>query len=457
MSNAQENQRRLVNVKTFGATGDGVTDDTAAINAAIAAFDQNVDTVTGGVLFFPRGRYMISSPIVLDTAHVDNLSSLTLVGEGLHNTVIQAKTGFSGSALVSLTDQVYCGLRDLHLLGSGNVANGVRVSGGSHHTFKRVFAQSCTSAGFYFTDNFMVSMEGCRAKSCVTGFVFDGYHTSFSVRNCYALNNTSAGFGVRNMSYSEFSACASDTNQYGYFISNVAGVTFTACGAEAAARSGFYFYASAARDATDLIDGNRCTLTRCFATDCDTGALGYGSVYSEQADTSVIDVRVEDFYEYAVTGSVSVATNAVATTHNLRLERGKFVNKTLGVGLTGRAAEVVRVDAKSVTGANTVLLNLASVFGSTAQYSGLLHIVAGNARYSTDAATNVAAYLVMVTKSTGGSAATVVSSNGLTAGGSASHPSFTFTLDTTNNELEVSPVASTSGTFYFYITKLGGI
>jgi hypothetical protein len=63
----------------------------------------------------------------------------------------------------------------------------------------------------------------------------------------------------------------------------------------------------------------------------------------------------------------------------------------------------------------------------------------------------------MVTKSTGGSAATVVSSNGLTAGGSASHPSFTFTLDTTNNELEVSPVASTSGTFYFYITKLGGL
>ena len=44
-----------VNVKAFGAQGDGVTDDTAAIAAAIGAIP-----TTGGQLFFPPGKYITS-------------------------------------------------------------------------------------------------------------------------------------------------------------------------------------------------------------------------------------------------------------------------------------------------------------------------------------------------------------------------------------------------------------
>ena len=47
------------NVKTFGAVGDGVTDDTAAITAAIAA----IASANGGLLYFPPGIYLISSQI----------------------------------------------------------------------------------------------------------------------------------------------------------------------------------------------------------------------------------------------------------------------------------------------------------------------------------------------------------------------------------------------------------
>jgi hypothetical protein len=46
----------LVSVKSYGATGDGVTDDTAAIQAAI---DANKS------VFFPAGTYKISTPIIL--------------------------------------------------------------------------------------------------------------------------------------------------------------------------------------------------------------------------------------------------------------------------------------------------------------------------------------------------------------------------------------------------------
>lgn len=49
-------------VKYFGAKGDGVTDDSDAIDAAIAAIGY-----TGATLFFPPGVYSVSRPIIFDT------------------------------------------------------------------------------------------------------------------------------------------------------------------------------------------------------------------------------------------------------------------------------------------------------------------------------------------------------------------------------------------------------
>lgn len=49
----------VINVKDFGAVGDGVTDDTTAITAAHTAM------VSGGALYFPSGTYKVSSAITL--------------------------------------------------------------------------------------------------------------------------------------------------------------------------------------------------------------------------------------------------------------------------------------------------------------------------------------------------------------------------------------------------------
>lgn len=52
------------NVKDFGAKGDGVTDDTAAINAAITAGNRcgggscASSTTTPAVVYFPSGTYL---------------------------------------------------------------------------------------------------------------------------------------------------------------------------------------------------------------------------------------------------------------------------------------------------------------------------------------------------------------------------------------------------------------
>lgn len=60
--------RETVSVTRFGAVGDGVTDDTAAIQAAISSL-----VSTGGTVYFPTGRYVITSQINVQSTRPINL------------------------------------------------------------------------------------------------------------------------------------------------------------------------------------------------------------------------------------------------------------------------------------------------------------------------------------------------------------------------------------------------
>lgn len=76
--NVEERLAQYVSVKDFGAIGDGVADDTTAIQNA-------VDECPGKILFFPEGTYNLSDTITINT-------QLTLIGDTQGNTVIQKTT-----------------------------------------------------------------------------------------------------------------------------------------------------------------------------------------------------------------------------------------------------------------------------------------------------------------------------------------------------------------------------
>jgi len=70
----------VFNVKFYGATGNGTTDDITAINTALTAAD-------GKALYFPAGTYVISAPI---TAAVDNVR---IYGDGPRASIIYLEDG----------------------------------------------------------------------------------------------------------------------------------------------------------------------------------------------------------------------------------------------------------------------------------------------------------------------------------------------------------------------------
>lgn len=94
------------NVRDYGAKGDGVTDDTAAINLAIA--DGNrcganclSSTVKGALVYFPGGTYLVSGSIV-------SMYNTQLVGNPNDVPVLRAAASFIGLGVIS-SDQYIAG------------------------------------------------------------------------------------------------------------------------------------------------------------------------------------------------------------------------------------------------------------------------------------------------------------------------------------------------------------
>ena len=83
-----------ISVKDFGAIGDGIADDTAAINAAINYF-QLPTSERGGEIYFPVGKYRVTSTIEVYNARglrftgsMGSVNSSPLIADGVNSSFI---------------------------------------------------------------------------------------------------------------------------------------------------------------------------------------------------------------------------------------------------------------------------------------------------------------------------------------------------------------------------------
>jgi hypothetical protein len=113
VTNVEEKLAQTVSIKDFGAIGDGVTNDTTAIqNAVNSAYSSGVD------LYIPAGTYLITSTITLAN------NSLTMYGEGW-SSVIKKNAGVDGIVITGN----YCVLRDFTVDGNSQNNSGVGIKG----------------------------------------------------------------------------------------------------------------------------------------------------------------------------------------------------------------------------------------------------------------------------------------------------------------------------------------
>ena len=87
-------QEGMIDVRRYGASGDGVTDDTEAIRAALAAAES-----VGGSVFIPRGTYLITSQLTI-TARI------TLRGDGESSILLFDVAGASEYIRADLVDGI---------------------------------------------------------------------------------------------------------------------------------------------------------------------------------------------------------------------------------------------------------------------------------------------------------------------------------------------------------------
>lgn len=159
------------NVKAFGAKGDGSTDDSAAINAAIASL-----STTGGTVVFPPARYAVASTINL-------LSGVRLAGGGTGQLGTPETsinwTGASGGTVVSaipaasFTFIAGTGISGLAIHGHGVASYGLYIIAAVNSEFKDFLIAGANVAQLYINETNAAGGAGSTAFNRFCKFYID--------------------------------------------------------------------------------------------------------------------------------------------------------------------------------------------------------------------------------------------------------------------------------------------
>jgi hypothetical protein len=193
----------MVSVKAYGATGDGTTNDTAAIQAAI----DYVYGAGGGTVYFPPGTYRVTSIV----RNWTNPITVNIKGSGKRSTVLR-KFGSDATPVLDFSGiasmlEPYSEISDLEIDGNsvGNV-NGLRATNYGRWVLRNVFIENC-NYGLY----------------CRGGLVFDVYDCTFQA-NLFGYYCEKSADNVYSNLVTFYGGQFSGNSQWGLYIKQAGGV-----------------------------------------------------------------------------------------------------------------------------------------------------------------------------------------------------------------------------------------
>ncbi len=187
-----------INVKSYGAKGDGVTDDTAAIQAAIDAAEVVIlGAGRDATVYVPRGTYLIT------TLDFDGNRQVQFVGAGNQNTVLKLKNDTNAPAIdiggPTLADATnFIRLADFGI--DGNKSNQtvaapvIRIRRADRSYIDGIFVQNGKGTNL-LVEGSAVEIENSHFNTSDSDGVILDANNSTTLTQTYFNNNS--GYGVR--------------------------------------------------------------------------------------------------------------------------------------------------------------------------------------------------------------------------------------------------------------------
>lgn len=199
----------VYNVKTYGAKGDGVTDDTQAIQSAI---DDVISIGTGGIIFFPTGTYLLKTlqdltlePFAIrdPNLYVYEASNIKFVGTG--GTVLKTAPPGNLSYILLLNKCTNIEISGIHFVGDNTGLPPAENNAGlGLENIVGLQVTNCSFSGFqgsYVVGDWIFNalIENCEFD-VKSGTAFDhAFLQDYTVRNCRLRGNGKGenGFGTQ--------------------------------------------------------------------------------------------------------------------------------------------------------------------------------------------------------------------------------------------------------------------
>jgi hypothetical protein len=320
----------VVNVKAFGAKGDGLVDDTAAIQAAVDYVFSN----GGGTIAFPSGTYLVTTIVKVWTGAV----TINLVGEGKRSTRI-FKFGTSTNPVFDFSSvpgvlETYSEISDMSINGNNVAAAGIRLTNWARGVIRNVFINNCVR-GLHSRGALVFSVYDCTIQSNVFG-----YFCEKSTDNIYA--NLVQFFGGQISANSTWGASISDASGV-HFI----GTDLSANGVAGNVSTGAIYIDSSVDDETGYaniaLDGVWLEVNNGYALRVD-GATGLiltvkDCVFSGNEDPATIGFTGKIFSS-SITGCIA---GSPSDTIVVNAERSYVANSVIAV-LTDTSTQIRHIN-----------------------------------------------------------------------------------------------------------------
>lgn len=369
------------NVKAapFNAIGNGIADDTAAIQAAITAA-----VADQGVVVFPTGTYKLTNTLNIT-------GTCALVTDGASTSVILQQTGaLKGFFTITSSNVSISDLRLVHV--SNPSSNFIDVVGSVSAYRTNILIQRCSfsitapySVNFiylYFVDN--ATITGCTFSGAAPAY--PSGILMYSCKNSLALKNTFSGNAVAitlnrivGTSLATSPACDNITISQNYFQNNIymcismwtvtnvyisANTFKTTVGADPSANNGYAtIKARASLDATSTpLPNYYLTITENYVDNISSASGWIGSVYLSKTYDSILSNNT--FYGNGL-GSQAIASEAVfgnvfleSTCANVNVVGCTFIRPSFAGIVLGGVTYTPPFDTNTSIVANNVFIDV---------------------------------------------------------------------------------------------------